>query len=93
MPLYTFILDYQGGTYLSQTAAPSPEHAISNWAKSFDTATVPGFSPEMKEGLIQATSEDRLTTVKGISNTWCMGCTIKDRLIPIHIVKTDESTP
>jgi len=91
MPLYTFILDYQGGTYISQTAAASPDHAINNWANSFDASSIPGFSPDMKVELIQASSEEKPTAIEGVENIWCISCSIKGRLLLIHFVQTEES--
>ena len=40
MPLYTFILDYRGGTYISQVRAPNYKMAPRVWAEKLDLTAI-----------------------------------------------------
>jgi hypothetical protein len=90
MPLYTFFLDYRGGTYLSQVSAPSPIKALRVWAERFDPTPVPGLGPKSKEELIRAARLDRPVAIDGVKKTWCSVALLRGQLALIHFVQTAE---
>lgn len=53
MPLYTFIADYDGGTYISQVAAENPTAALAAWAQHLQVDAIKGFGPGSKARLIE----------------------------------------
>lgn len=52
MPLYTFIMEYVGQTYISQVKAPSPKSACVKWAQSLDVSRVKGLGGKSRQFLI-----------------------------------------
>lgn len=69
--LYTFIMNYLGGTYVSQVIAPDPESGMRFWIKKLNTKDIEGFSENDKQKLIQedfVNEEPVLLT--GLDNVW-----------------------
>ena len=49
MPFYTFIMEYAGGTYISQVKATSPQKATVKWAKQLNVSEIHKFGQVSKE--------------------------------------------
>jgi hypothetical protein len=90
MPLYTFIMDYDGGTYVSQAKAPSPKSACLNWARTLDVPQIKGLGGKSHESLIAKMREASPTPLDGVLNTWCATALIRGRLALINIVQTEN---
>lgn len=90
MQLYTFILDFAGGTYISQVNAPSPTSASVKWAKELDISGLKGIGIKNKESLIKQIKEEQPQPLEGILNTWCMTACLRGGLALINIVQTDS---
>lgn len=98
MPLYTFIMDYRGGTYLSQVRAVSPKSAIKRWAKQLDPKPIKWFGVKAKEELLSSLREAEEwnnkfpfpTAIKDVINIWCHTALIRGHLALIDIVETAE---
>lgn len=86
MPLYTFFLDYQNGTYVSQVRAPNVRRAPKVWARSFDYTVVPGLGAKTAGQLAQELDEPVALT--GIKQTWCCTALLRGHLALIHFVQT-----
>jgi hypothetical protein len=52
MALYTIILDYRGGTYISQVRARSPRAAAKLWAHTLDVVSVKHLGAKGKQRII-----------------------------------------
>jgi len=48
--LYTIVMDYRGGTYISQVDARSVAAALKVWAAALDTAAHRGTRPSAENG-------------------------------------------
>jgi hypothetical protein len=96
MPLYTFIMDYRGGTYISQVRAASPRKAVWRWANDLNPKPIFGFGAKAKEQLIaelhddEAEGEEFPIAVGQAVNAWCYTLLIKGQLVLVNIVKTAE---
>ena len=53
MSLYTFIMEYEGGTYLSQVRAESVEKARFQWIENLDVASIEHFEESDKSYLLE----------------------------------------
>ena len=91
LALYTFILDYAGGTYLRQVKAGSVPAAIKKWAIGLDISYIKGIGPKAKELLIRDLGDHQPVAIETLTNMWCVSCIIRDKLALIHIVKTEAS--
>jgi hypothetical protein len=90
MARWTFIADYRGGTYISQTKAESVRRALVLWAKSL--AYIPGsmLGPSTRLKLIRAASEQNqeLVRIDEIHNVWYWSPLRQRPAIVVHVIKT-----
>lgn len=78
MPLFTFVTEKSGGTYIEQIRGASLEEAVLAWHKR--SHTIPG--PYEPDGT-------GITPVTGVRNVWCItGIDPADRFYIVHIVGT-----
>jgi hypothetical protein len=92
MPLYTFVLDFAGGTYISQVNAPSTTSASVKWAKELDIFGLKGVGRKNKESLINQMKEEEPQRLDGLINAWCVTATLRGGLALINIVQTESDT-
>ncbi|HEX9997088.1 MAG TPA: hypothetical protein VGB45_08095 [Abditibacterium sp.] len=88
MRLYTFFLDYQVGTYISQLRAETPQKAMKNWAKNLDTKPMSGFGPRLKSRLLQEIQEEDFVAVQSLQNVWGFCIRPGGRFGMVHFVET-----
>lgn len=91
MPLFTFYLDYRGGTYISQAYASTPELAPKIWAEQLQYKEVYGIGPKGKECLLKRIESEIPVPITGIKNTWCFGTLVNGAVAEIHFTETVES--
>lgn len=87
--LYTIILDFRGGTYISQINEDNEHSALLKWRSSIDDY-VPELNSTDKES-IKNNVEVTLTRVTGLINVCCTTLIVNDSLALINIVKTHSS--
>lgn len=92
MPLYTFVMDYLGGTYVSQFEAENIDSAIHKWAHSLDTDNIDGLGPVGKKRLINevALTDETPTHLNGLKNVWCICGRTSKGMALINIVLTEN---
>jgi hypothetical protein len=90
MPLFTFILDYAGGTYISQVRASGTTKAVNRWLTSLEPKVIQGLTPKKKESLADQLAGDEPVAVEGSTNVWCVSAVLRGSLALINIVKTSE---
>jgi hypothetical protein len=90
MNLYTFIMDYKGGTYISQAEAANEQEAIIRWIEKLDTTQVKGFSKSDKRKIIELgfSDDDRATPITGMQNVWYFNVRTKKGFAGINVIKT-----
>ena len=95
MPLYTFIADYRGGTYISQVTADEPEAALYVWAQQLEVSAIPGLGPRSKDRLLHDLQRDAEeygigpVLLDGLKNAWCAGALVRDKYMMINFVQTE----
>jgi len=88
MSLYTMILDYAGGTYVSQSDAGSEGAALSAWVRRLRSEHIAdGVSDEMADAFEAATDSDP-TALNGMTGVWCATATARDGLALLNIIAT-----
>lgn len=88
MPLFTFILDFDGGTYISQIEARSFEAAPAVWAASLVPGEVRGMGEASIRELRAAVEKDSPVQLEGLVQAWCVSALVRGRLALVHMVET-----
>lgn len=91
MPLYTFVMDYAGGTYVSQVKAASPRAALKRWASELPVSQIDDFGSASKSRLIEDVEDETPTMLAGLSNVWCSTALMRGKLALINFVQTADS--
>lgn len=91
--LYTIVLEYRGGTYLSQVRADTPREALLMWARERKGGEEKGkLFRELRSYVRARAREDLPTAVNGCHNVWCFSAVLKNRLILAHLIATYKSS-
>ena len=91
MPFYTFILEYKGGTYISQIESGSPANAFVKGAKSMEAVDVAGLRWKGKRSLIEQMKSKDFASIKVLTNVWCNTALIFNQLAIVTIIQTDPT--
>ena len=89
MPLYTFIMDYKGGTYISQVNASSVKTACKEWAENLEVSEIANFEIKGKEILIREMKSKEPVALEGLENVWFVSALIFNNLAAINLIKTE----
>lgn len=89
MKLFTIILDFDGGTYLSQTVLED----IIELPRTLDTVipwdVLPkSISEPAKAQFLVDISSSPPTLLDGLKNIWCMSAELGEKLAILHVVET-----
>ncbi len=94
MALYTFFLEYEGGTYISQVKVSKKELAPKAWAMQFDLPSRKRyrkfFEPKFQEKLVESLDLNIIIALENVKNTWSFSAYRLDRPATIHFTKTVE---
>ncbi len=93
MDLYTIILDYRGGTYISQVRESSPDDALLTWARTLDPRPIYGMGEKTKVELMDELLDDHkdgymLVAITDTVNVWCATALLRGSIGQIHMIKT-----
>ena len=71
MEMYTFIMDYFGGTYISQVEAIDKEQARDIWINKLDVKEIESFMIEDKEEILRHNFFDEdIIPIKEVNSVW-----------------------
>jgi hypothetical protein len=88
--LYSIVIEYRGGTYISQISALNQNAAITAWASSFSETELRVWKID-KTALLKIVEEDIPIALKGCVNAWCLSGNIDGSLALINVFKTAKS--
>ena len=91
LPFFTVILEYRGGTYISQVSAINAQAAFVIWAARLDVSQINHLGEQGKKRLVESLTEDvyktnHVVALAGLTNAWCG--TVVGFAGLINIVKT-----
>lgn len=91
MELYTFIMDYVGGTYISQVEAVDKEHARRIWIKELKVKEIKSFTSQDKKDIIKDDFADNdIVPIKGMKSVWFFMVKTKTDNGYVNIIKTKK---
>ena len=87
--LYTFVLDFEGGTYISQVKAHDLKTAKVSWLAQLNIQSIPNFTEYMKEEILSGLNLENDVEVTGLIGVWCCSFLSCERFGLVHAIKTD----
>ncbi len=87
--LYTFVMDWNGGTYVSQFSGNDVSSTITTWADSIDTNML-DIQPEDKANFVADAKSENAVALDGVSKTWAISPNIKGKMATVNIVETTQ---
>jgi len=85
---YTFFLEFDGGTFISQLESKALERARDMWVKQVDFFEI-GAPEESRSNFEVDAVQEELTVIKDVKNVWCFSPEINGMLAIVHVVKSE----
>jgi hypothetical protein len=93
MDLYTLIIDYKGGTFISQCLAPCKEDAIYNGIFNWDISEIEDvISGNARNMLLEDIENEELISLDGVTNVWSCSLFSGKELMLLNLVATKKDT-
>jgi hypothetical protein len=90
--LYTILVEYDGGTYISQEYANNPIEAVRYWSRNEESE---GFLKQLNRSerieLQQDFYDSDLVRIKRNINVWCDTTNIAGKFLLLHCIQTAKS--
>jgi hypothetical protein len=89
MELFTFIMGYLGGTYISQVEARDKEQARDIWIRNLEIKEIESFTIKDKEDIIKENfSGEDIVLIKGMKNVWFFMVETEKGYGHVNLIKT-----
>jgi hypothetical protein len=85
---FTIILDFKGGTYISQVIADSPKAALICWSKCLETDVIAGLGKKKKKQITEKTISEDVVSLNDVTNVWCATFLLGKNFALVNIVQT-----
>ncbi|PLK44205.1 hypothetical protein [Emticicia sp. TH156] len=89
MNTYTFIMEFRGGTYISQINANNLKQGLIDWCKNLDVSEIKYLGEKNKGDLLSIIDSEIPTPINTVKNVWHFSIGIKAGFLMVNIVKTD----
>jgi len=89
MSLFTFVLDYRGGTYIQQVEAANEERAVEAWARVLNLDDIQGLTAKSRPMLQAKFLGQELAPVSGSKSVWCVSARLRGSLALVHVIRTE----
>jgi hypothetical protein len=87
MALFTLILEFDGGTYISQFRAASVVRVVARYPSQL-LSNRAVFTLAVRKRLAAAFSAENPVAIEGVRNVWCCSASIGKRFALLNIVAT-----
>ena len=87
MALFTMILEFDGGTYISQFQASSPDNAAVKHA-NYLVGLKRMSTPASRKRLANSLSVEKPVAIEGVRKVWCCSASVGKKLALVNIVAT-----
>jgi hypothetical protein len=87
MPLFTFVLEFDGGTHVSQFRATSLVRAVEEYGSQLLRDKAVAALP-LRRRLTEALSAEDPVAIKGVRNVWCCSTSIGNKFALLNVVAT-----
>ena len=90
--LFTFILEWMGGTYIEQVSATNVKEATLGWANNLDFSLIDVLEKYKPEFISDVRNED-IVAIDLLEHIWCITPSINGTLALVNIIETACSDP
>ena len=87
MALFTFVLEFDGGTYISQSSARSAGRAVAQYASDLVRNEAISTLP-IRRTLSQDLKAAHPVAIEGVRNVWCCSSSVSKKFALLNIVAT-----
>ena len=87
--LFTFVLDYRGGTYISQVSGVSLASAMAKWASTRTERDLTTWKVAHKQ-LAQLVEGDTPMALDGCQNVWCVSNSTEKGVMLLNVIATQS---
>jgi len=84
--LYTLILEYRGGTYISQIHGESPTAAVKKWATTITELSLAEWGLARTD--LALLSDDNPIPLENCVGIWCLTGSAKNHLMLLNVIAT-----
>lgn len=88
--LYTFVLEFRGGTYIAQVIADSPVDAFPRWVETHTDDELMEWDVTRTQ-LLSLIGDEEIVTLSNVQNVWCVCGNIDDSFVLLNIIETTPS--
>jgi hypothetical protein len=93
MDLYTLIIDFKGGTFISQCFSSCKESALYQGILDWDISDIESvITGNSRNILLEDIENEELTQLQGIKNVWACSVFVGKELMLINLVATKDVT-
>lgn len=90
--MFTFVVDYKGGTYVSQVSARNVCVAITAWTRVANWQAMGiRVSDSFEKRLARELAEETPVPLEGMTNVWCIAPRLGRSMATVNIVATVRS--
>lgn len=86
---YTFLTDWDGGTYLCQIRAMDLDSAVGDWIDLLIKRNDFNLSLRLINYFVVKLKDSEFVTIEGLSSVWCTSILLDEKIAIIHVVLTD----
>lgn len=87
--MYTFFLEFDGGTFISQYKSTSLENAILQWSKKLSLSAI-GARDIYKNSFLLDVKKEAVVNVVDVESVWCISPYIGKEIAIVHIIGTER---
>lgn len=88
MSIYTMILEYKGGSYVTQIISNNEVAAMQGWVEQLRFGSVADDVADEVADAFEANPEFDPTPITGLKNVWCEAATSHQELALVTIIAT-----
>ncbi len=89
MPLYTLVLEFGGGTFVTQVRASGAKNAVKKYATELlkNESVAESYTRKL---LAHDLAKDDPTRVDTVNNVWCCTASAKGKFALLNVIRTAE---